>query len=243
MGLTHVAEAIIGEYKKNQNLSGSFKQTKPQSANKLSAVKPQKLNPQWNSTRSSDQAPKPHNQQGQKKQRGGKNHKGKGKAQQTHIASSGVIPDAGSLPAPNIGSSQTAVVHTPSYTPPDLPAKKLLDRIKKNPQIASGVKPGEFGIWTSANQARTLAERIGITPTTETLHRNELLIEKVRPFQPFQGLRFNKKRKTPEPDEISLGSESEQEPVDPEDMVDYGVDFSDDGFMDYGEENDMQTVN
>ncbi|KAG5633138.1 hypothetical protein H0H81_010604, partial [Sphagnurus paluster] len=57
------------------------------------------------------------------------------------------------------------------------------------------------------------------------------------------GLRFNKKRKTPEPDEISLGSESEQEPVDPEDMVDYGVDFSDDGFMDYGEENDMQTVN
>ncbi|KAG5645698.1 hypothetical protein H0H81_008899, partial [Sphagnurus paluster] len=64
--------------------------------NELSAVKRQKLNPQWNSTRSSDQAPKPHNQQGQKKQRGGKNHKGKGKAQQTHIASSGVIPDAGS---------------------------------------------------------------------------------------------------------------------------------------------------
>ncbi|KAG5648119.1 hypothetical protein H0H81_007201, partial [Sphagnurus paluster] len=34
-----------------------------------------------------------------------------------------------------------------------------------------------------------------------------------------------------------------QASVDPEDMVDYGVDFSDDGFMDYGEENDMQTVN
>ncbi|KAG5644055.1 hypothetical protein H0H81_009779, partial [Sphagnurus paluster] len=91
----HVAEAIIGEYKKNQNLSGSSKQSsKSQSANKLSAVKRQKPNPQWNSTRSSDQAPKPHYQQGQKKQRGGKNHKGKGKAQQTHIASLGVIPDA-----------------------------------------------------------------------------------------------------------------------------------------------------
>ncbi|KAG5644216.1 hypothetical protein H0H81_009658, partial [Sphagnurus paluster] len=134
----HVADAIIGEYKKNQNLSGSSKQTsKSQSANKLSAVKRQKPNPQWNNTRSSDQAPKPHYQQGQKKQRGGKNHKGKGKAQQTHIASLGVIPDAGSLPAPNIGSSQTTVVHTPSYTPPDLPAKTLIDRIKKNPQVAS----------------------------------------------------------------------------------------------------------
>ncbi|KAG5639848.1 hypothetical protein H0H81_000617, partial [Sphagnurus paluster] len=65
---------------------------------------------------------------------GGKNHKGKGKAQQTHITSSGVIPDTGSLPAPNIGSSQTTEVHTLSYTPPDLPAKTLLDRIKKNPQ-------------------------------------------------------------------------------------------------------------
>ncbi|KAG5640768.1 hypothetical protein H0H81_011672, partial [Sphagnurus paluster] len=95
-----------------------------------------------------------------------------------HIASSGVIPDTGSLPAPNIGSSQTTIIHTPSYTPPDLPAKTLIDRIKKNPQVASGVKPGEFGIWTSANQARTLAERIGVTPTTETLRRNELLIEK-----------------------------------------------------------------
>ncbi|KAG5633218.1 hypothetical protein H0H81_009808, partial [Sphagnurus paluster] len=174
----HVAEAIIGKFKKNQNLSGSSKQSKPQSTNKLSAIKRQKPNPQWNSARSSDQTPKPHNQQGQKKQRGGKNHKGKGKAQQTHFASSGVIPDAGSLPAPNIGSLQTVVVHTLSYTSPDLPAKTLLDRIKKNPQVASGIKPGKFGIWTSANQARTLAERIGVTPTTETLCQNELLIEK-----------------------------------------------------------------
>ncbi|KAG5633668.1 hypothetical protein H0H81_006137, partial [Sphagnurus paluster] len=175
--------------------------------------------------------------------RGGKNHKGKGKAQQTHIASSGIIPDAGSLPTPNIGSSQTVVAHTPSYTLPDLPAKTLLDRIKKNPQVASGVKPGKFGIWTSANQARTLAEHIGVTPTTKTLRQNELLIKKVGPFQPFQGLCFNNKRKTPEPDKISLGSETKQEPVDPEDMVDYGADFSDNGFVDYGDENDMQTVN
>ncbi|KAG5634125.1 hypothetical protein H0H81_003309, partial [Sphagnurus paluster] len=226
----NVAEAIIGKFKKNQNLSSSSKPPKSQSTSKLSAVKRQKPNPQWNSNCSSDQAPKPQNtnQQDQKKQHGGKDHKGKGKAQQMHIASSGIIPDADSLLDPDIRSLQTVA---------------LLDCIKKNPQVASDVKPGKLGIWTSANQACTLAECIGVTPTTKTLHQNELLIEKVGPFQPFQGFCFNKKRKTPEPNKISLRSESKQEPVDPEDMVDYGIDFSDDRFMDYGKENDMQTVN
>jgi transposase InsO family protein len=150
-----VRSTVIGQYENevNRNWRGSGHQ-----ANKLSAVKRKRGDPRFNQQQgSSQQRQSDSNNQQQHRQRGfrgkgrgGKKDKGKGRAQQpghSHIA------DVAALSAPT--------THTVAHIGATTATKRVVTQAEPKQRV-----PGPY---SSVNQALTLAERLEVTPTIQTV--------------------------------------------------------------------------
>ena len=79
------------------------------------------------------------------------------------------LADASSSPTP-----LTASVSDPRLTLSENPT--LLERLGSRSQLASGASTGQGSLWTAYNEARNLADRIEVVPTSNTLRNLEQLV-------------------------------------------------------------------